>query len=90
MGEDNRTTFSIVDEHDENSSITLDKWTSDILHDHYSNMHEVIQNVYDAVCKQNKAQDLKLSRRKRGNEVRKWANQKALKLEPPEFNIEDF
>ncbi len=85
-----RTVISITDENGEKSTITLDKWTSDILHTHYPDVHEVIQTIYNAVCKQNNDRNLKLSRRECGNYVRKWADTKATKLNPVDFDINAF
>ena len=85
-----RTVISIVDESNENSTISLDKWTSDVLHEHLGDVHAWIQKVYNAVCEQNIERGLKLSRRERGNAVRQYANQKAMKLNPIEINLSDI
>ena len=85
-----RTNISIVDEHGEHSTITLDKWTSDILHKHLDDVHGWVQKAYGVVCKWNTDNNKGLSRRERGNVVRQQANKKALEIEPPEFNFYDY
>jgi len=85
-----RTVISIVDEYGENSTITLDKWTSDVLHEHLSDVHEWIQKLYNAVCDQNTKKSLKLSRREKGNAVRQHANRKAMEFKPINIDLSDF
>jgi len=91
MNEENeRTIISIVDENDDKSTITLDKWTSDILHSHFNDVHKWVQKLYNSVCVYNEKNSLKLSRRERGNLVRKLSNKKALDLNPIEITFEDL
>lgn len=85
-----RTVISIVDEHGENSSITLDKWTSDVLHENVKDVHVWIQRLYNAVCEKNSSNNLKLSRRERGNVVRQYANRKAMEFKPIEIDLSDI
>jgi hypothetical protein len=40
------TVISITDENNEKSTITLDKWTSDVLHEHLVDVHALIQRVF--------------------------------------------
>jgi len=91
MNEDyERTVISITDENDVKSTISLEKWTSDVLHEHFDDVHALIQRVYDEVCKQDTTRKLKLSRRKRGDYVRNLANKKAMELEPIELDLSDI
>lgn len=85
-----RTVISIIDEHNEKSTITLDKWTSDVLHEHLSDVHASIQKVYNSICGLDKMKDLNLSRRQKGNEVRKAASRKALELNPINIDLSDL
>ncbi len=85
-----RTVVSIIDEHNENSTITLDKWTSDVLHEHLPDVHASIQKVYNAICEQNIKKGLNLSRREKGNEVRKYANRKAMEFSPVTLDLSDL
>ena len=85
-----RTVISITDENGDKSTITLDKWTSDILHANYSNVHDVIQTAYNFVCKHNNDQNLELSRRQRGDYVRRLADRKAEKLNSVAFDMDAF
>ena len=85
-----RTVISIIDENNEKSTITLDKWTSDVLHENLDDVHAWIQKLYNAVCEKNTKRSQKLSRRERGNVVRQYANRKAMEFKPIEIDLSDF
>lgn len=72
---DEKTTYSISNEDDEQSSITVDKWIADLLQDQLSDVHEWIQEKYDLACEKYPH----LSRRERGNAVRERARREAQK-----------
>lgn len=91
MGDDyQRTVISITDEFGEPTTITLDKWVSDVLHAHLKDVHTWVQRVYDRVCEHDRAQSLDLSRRQKGDQVRSLAGKKALDFEPIEIDLTDF
>lgn len=72
---DEKTTYSIDDEHDQASSITIDKWVADLLQDQLPDVHAWIQMKYEIACKKYPH----LSRRERGNAVREAARREAEK-----------
>ena len=72
---DEKTTYSITDEHRDHSSITVDKWIADLLQDALPDVHTWIQLKYDVACQKYP----NLSRRERGNLVRERARQEAEK-----------
>jgi hypothetical protein len=72
---DEKTTYSITDEHGDSSSITVDKWIADLLQDQLPDVHEWIQAKYNLACEKYP----KLSRRERGNAVRERARREAEK-----------
>ena len=72
---DDKTTYSITDEHEGQSSITIDKWIADLLQDQLADVHAWIQSKYDLAC----LRYPHLSRRERGNAVRERARVEAQK-----------
>ena len=70
-----KTTYSITDEHGEASSITVDKWIADLLQDQLPDVHAWIQGKYALAC----TTYPNFSRRERGNAVRERARQEAHK-----------
>ena len=63
---DEKTIYSITDGHHEKTTITIDKWTADILQQWLPDVHCWLQEKYDRVC----ARHPHLSRREKGNMVR--------------------
>ena len=72
---DEKTTYSIVDEHGDQSSITVDKWIADLLQDQLTDVHAWIQAMYFTACDKYP----QLSRREKGNAVRERARREAEK-----------
>ncbi len=70
-----RTTYSILDECNNKSSISLNKFDADVLQKTIQNVHYLVQKTYNYVYKHYP----KLSRRKRGNLVRYFIYCKAAK-----------
>ncbi|HBP1908650.1 TPA: hypothetical protein L5W23_005264 [Pseudomonas aeruginosa] len=70
---DGKTNYQITNEFGEKTTITLDKWVADVLQLEIDDVHDRIQKAYDKVLK-NKPE---LSRRERGNAVRKMAERSA-------------
>lgn len=75
FGSDEKTTYSITDEHGDDSSITVEKWIADLLQDTLPDVHAWIQQKYDAASQKYPS----LSRRERGNLVRERARKEAEK-----------
>lgn len=72
--DDERTTYSIRDENGCKSSITIEKWAADILQETMGDgVHVWIQERYILVCQKHSH----LTRREKGNLVRRIANRKA-------------
>jgi hypothetical protein len=68
-----KTTYSITDEHGEKSSITIDKWAADFLQDMLPDVHSWVQEKYDLISEKHP----QLSRRKKGDALRDLASMKA-------------
>jgi hypothetical protein len=64
--DDKKTTYTIIDEHNEKSSITVDKWAADLLQEMLPNVHLWIQQKYNLVCEKKPH----LTRREKGNVIR--------------------
>jgi hypothetical protein len=77
---DKRTTYTIIDETGDKSTITLDKTVADVLQLHLPDVHAWVQHVYDCAAKQYPG----LSRYKRGDLVRDYALKEANKH--PEYD----
>ena len=60
-----KTVCTVIDEHGERTTISLDKPVSDALHAELPNVHEWLQNAYNNVV----ADHPQLSRREKGNAV---------------------
>lgn len=73
--DDKKTSYTITDEHQEKSTITLDKWAADLLQETLSDVHAWVQEKYDIVCEKKPL----LSRREKGDVVRALARQEAEK-----------
>lgn len=76
---DEKTTYSIVDEHGDKSSITLEKWIADILQCNLPNVHQWVQESYERVA----LKKPELSRRQKGDLVRMLAAREVEKY--PEY-----
>lgn len=61
-----KTNYQIIDEHNEKTSITLEKWVVDILQIELPDVHKSIQNAYDKFL----LKKPELTRRERGNYIR--------------------
>lgn len=76
---DNKTTYSIEDEFDEKTTITLPKLDADVLQKNISDVHAWVQNTYNKVTQHFP----KTSRRNKGNIVRVLSAKEANKY--PEY-----
>lgn len=72
---DEKTTYSMTDEHGDASSITVEKWIADLLQDQLVDVHAWIQEKYNLAC----IKYPNLSRREKGNAVRERARKEAEK-----------
>lgn len=72
---DERTIYTITDEFGENTTITLDKFTADILQSCLPDVHAWVQSAYNRVAEK-KAE---LGRRQKGDIVRLLASREAEK-----------
>lgn len=89
-----KTNYSIVDEHGNQSTITLEKWIADILQSNLDDVHNSIQRVYNKINFNHPS----LSRRKKGDILRVAARRKANKFQETkkvilgwcENDLEDF
>lgn len=75
MFEEGKTSYSIVDEHGDKSSITIEKWEADLLQESLQDVHRWIQQTYSRVSEKS----VHLSRIMKGNVVRKHAHYEATK-----------
>lgn len=66
---DGKTLYGIIDEFDEKTTISLDKWVADILQLRLPDVHSKIQDAYIKSLETHPD----LSRRERGNLIRKSA-----------------
>ena len=80
-----RTTYTITDEHGERSTITLEKWAADYLQELLPDVHAWVQEKYSRICEKKP----ELSRREKGNFLRKVAREKA-KEHPKYVSIADI
>lgn len=71
--DDKKTLYSIRNEDNEKSTITIDKWAADLLQEMLPNVHDWIQLKYDLVCEKRP----QLSRREKGDLVRLLARKEA-------------
>ena len=74
---DEKTIYTITDDHDERSTITVEKWVGDLLQANDPDVHAWIQAKYEHVLRRLP----ELSRRERGNVVRELARREAEKCE---------
>jgi hypothetical protein len=73
---DERTIYTITDEHNERSTITLDKMIADVLQSALPDVHIWVQGTYDRVVEKKPH----LSRREKGDIVRVLAVREAQKF----------
>jgi hypothetical protein len=73
-----KTVYSIQDEHGKSTTITLEKVVADILQKSLPNVHAEIQCIYYKVAEKYP----KLGRRRKGDVVRLWFMNEARKLIP--------
>lgn len=74
---DKKTLYSVVNEDGEKTTITLEKFTADILQAHLPNVHAWVQQTYDRVV----VKKPDLSRRRQGDLVRILAAREAATTE---------
>lgn len=82
---DKKTTYSIMDEHNEKSSITIDKWVADLLQEVLQDVHSWIQQKYSLVCEKKPH----LTRREKGDYIRHLAS-KEVEKHPNYKSMFDF
>ena len=70
-----KTSYSIIDERGNKSTITIEKWEADLLQDRIHDVHNWLQDMFNRVCQRYEY----LSRREKGNQVRKIAHFEAAK-----------
>lgn len=75
MFEEGKTAYSLIDEHGEKSTITVEKWMADLLQEMLPDVHKWVQEKYDSICEKKPH----LSRRKKGDVVRMLAYREAAK-----------
>ena len=80
-----KTIYTITDEHDDKSSITLDKWAADLLQEMLPDVHAWVQVKYNLVCEKKPH----LSRREKGDVVRALARREA-ESSPNYKSLADF
>lgn len=73
--EEGKTSYSIIDEQGVKSTITIPKWEADLLQETLPDVHQWMQQTYNYVCQKSPH----LSRREKGNVVRKHAHSLAAK-----------
>ena len=73
--EEGKTSYSIVDEHGEKSTITIDKWEADLLQERLPDVRQWMQQTYNRACEKYSLS----SRREKGNVVRRHAHWEAAK-----------
>ena len=78
-----KTNYQISNEHGEKTTITLEKWVADILQIELSDVHERIQKAYDKTI----TEKPHLTRRERGNLIRKMAEATANKYQETKKRI---
>lgn len=73
--DEKKTIYTITDENNEKSSITIDKWAADLLQEMLPNVHLWIQEKYIIVCEKMP----RLTRRQKGDIIRELARKEAEK-----------
>ncbi len=81
-----RTVYSILDEHGDKSSITLDKFVADTLQKYLPNVHEWVQKTYSRVAEKKP----ELGRREKGDLVRALALREAAQQLQSHGALDDF
>lgn len=72
---DEKTLYTITDEHREKSTITVEKWAADLLQDRLTDVHAWFQEIFKFVCEKKPH----LGRVQKGNVVRNIAYREAKK-----------
>jgi hypothetical protein len=80
-----KTIYSIIDEHGAKSTITVEKWVADLLQENLPDVHAWIQEMYDLAC----TKLPHLGRKEKGNAVRERARREAEKC-PNCIPLADF
>jgi hypothetical protein len=75
MFEEGKTAYSLIDEHGDKSTITVEKWAADLLQEMLPDVHKWVQEKYSLICEKKPH----LSRRKKGDVVRMLAYREAEK-----------
>ena len=73
--DDNKTIYTIKNEHGEHTTITLDKWAADLLQELLPDVHAWVQKKYDLICERKP----ELTRREKGDVLRALARRDAEK-----------
>lgn len=68
-----KTNYQIINENNEKTTITLEKWVADVLQTELADVHERIQSAYNRVC----LQQPNLTRRERGSLIRQMSKNTA-------------
>jgi hypothetical protein len=79
-----KTIYTITDEHNQRSSITINKWAADLLQETFPDVHAWIQGKYNLV--NTKRPDL--TRRQKGDIVRRLAEREAERS--PNYNLHKY
>jgi len=78
-----KTNYQILNEYGEKTTITLEKWVADILQIETDDVHNRIQLLFNKLSKK----DSNLSRRERGNAIRRSATIKANSFQETKMKI---
>ncbi len=81
-----RTTYSIIDESGERSTITLDKFVADILQKYLPDVHKWVQTTYTRVAEKKP----ELGRREKGDFVRALSVREASQQMQAHGELDDF
>lgn len=84
--DDDRTIYTILDEHKQDTTITLEKFVADILQENLPDVHAWVQSTYDKVAEKRPH----LGRRQKGDFVRALSTREALKHLAASGQLDDF
>ena len=84
--DDNRTLYTIADEHGEDTTITLEKFVADILQEYLPDVHVWVQATYNKVAEKRPT----LGRRQKGDIVRALSIREAGKYLQASGRLDDF
>jgi hypothetical protein len=84
--DDDRTIYTILDEHRQDTTITLEKYVADILQENLPDVHAWVQSTYDMVV----AKRPHLGRRQKGDLVRALSSREALTHLKTSGQLDDF